>query len=246
MPVRNTIAISMKVQVIAAGSTKWERFIRRWGVSFLIGEDILFDTFGDTKIFLKNIRKFKVDTAKIKHIVLSHDDWDHISGLWNLIPNRKDITVYICPGFEQGIKERIASSGVKIIEAAVLTEIKDSVYSTGERYGESEGRKIYEQSLVVKTDDGLAVICGCAHPGVVNIVKHVKESFHADVSLLIGGFHLKYKTNEIVQNVAGDLRALGIRRIAPMHCTGKRATEAMRLAFGRGFIRAREGGSIEL
>ena len=236
----------MQIEIIATRSSRFERFIRRWGVSFLIGEDILFDTFGDPKVFLKNIRKFKIDTSKIKYIVLSHDDWDHVAGLWGLLAGRKDITVYICPGFEQGIKERIVSSGAKVIEAAGLTQIKEGVYSTGELYGESEGRKIYEQSLVIKAGDGLALICGCAHPGVANIVKYVKEVFHEDISLLIGGFHLKYKTEGIIQNVAGDLKASGVRRIAPMHCTGKRATEAIRSAFGRGFIRAREGSAIEL
>jgi 7,8-dihydropterin-6-yl-methyl-4-(beta-D-ribofuranosyl)aminobenzene 5'-phosphate synthase len=99
----------MKIKIIATGSSKLQRFIRRWGVSFLIGEDVLFDTFGDPGVLMDNMRKFKVDTAKIKHIVLSHDDWDHITGLWCLLPNRQDITVYICPGFKREIKDRIAS-----------------------------------------------------------------------------------------------------------------------------------------
>ena len=66
----------MKIKIIAIGSSKWERFIRRWGVSFLIGEDVLFDAFGDPGVLLNNMRKFNVDPTKIKHIVLSHDDWD--------------------------------------------------------------------------------------------------------------------------------------------------------------------------
>ena len=64
----------MQIRVIATGSSKWERFIHRWGVSFLVGEDILFDTFGDPGVFFSNIRKFNIDTGKIKHIILSHDD----------------------------------------------------------------------------------------------------------------------------------------------------------------------------
>jgi len=236
----------MKVKVIAVGSTKWERFIRRWGVSFLIDEDVLFDTFGNPGVLLSNMRKFSIDTAKIKHIVLSHDDWDHISGLWYLIQNRKDITVYIGPGFKQEIKDRISSFGAKVIEAGGLTRIKDDIYSGGENYGESDGRKIYEQSVVIKTADGLVVICGCAHPGAVNIVRHVKASFQARVHLLIGGFHLKDNTDETNLDIIKDLRELGVRRVAPMHCTGKRATDAMREAFGHGFIQAKEGNSIEI
>ena len=236
----------MQIQVIAVGSTKWERFIRRWGVSFLIGKDVLFDTFGDLGVLLSNMRKLNVNIDKINHIVLSHDDWDHISGLWCLIQKRKDITVYVCPGFKQEIKNRIVSFGVKLIEARETTLIKEGIYSTGELYGESEGRKICEQSIVIKTAGGLAIICGCAHPGVVNIVRHIKESFHEDVYLLIGGFHLKDNTDETNLNIIKDLRELGIRRIAPMHCTGKRATDAMSEVFGHNFIQTKVGDSIEI
>jgi len=236
----------MNIKIIAVGYTRWQRFIRRWGVSFLIGEDVLFDTFGDPGVLLNNMRKFNIDTAKIKHIVLSHDDWDHISGLWYLIQNRKDLTVHICRGFKQEIKDRIASFGVKLIEAEGMTQIKDDVYSTGQIYGESEGRKIYEQSVVIKTTDGLAVICGCAHPGVVNIVKQVKGTFKADVYSLIGGFHLKGNTEEENRSIIEQLRELGVRKIAPLHCTGKRATEMMSKVFISAFVRVKEGGNIEL
>jgi len=238
--VPNTVVINMQVRVIAAGSTKWERFIRRWGISFLIGEDVLFDTFGDPGVLLRNMRKFNIDSGEIKHIVLSHDDWDHISGLWYLMQSHKDIKVYICPGFKQEIKERIALFGVKVIEAGGVTLVKDDIYSGGERYGESEGRKVYEQSVVIKTADGLVVICGCAHPGVVNIVRNIKESFKANVHSLIGGFHLKDNTDEANRNIIKNLQELGVRKIAPMHCTGKHAEQLMRNAFGDGFIRFKE------
>jgi len=207
---------------------------------------VLFDTFGDPGLLLKNMRKFNIDTAKIKHIILSHDDWDHVSGLWYLLNNREDITVYICSGFKQEIKKRIASFSVKVVEAGGVTPIKDDIYSTGELCGESDGGKICEQSVVIKTAKGLTVICGCAHPGIVNIVQHVKKHFHNDVHSLIGGFHLKNNGNETNVRIIENLRRLGIRRIAPMHCTGKRATEMMGKAFASDFVRARAGDNIEL
>ncbi|HOE69144.1 MAG TPA: MBL fold metallo-hydrolase [Candidatus Omnitrophota bacterium] len=236
----------MKIKIIATGSSKLQRFIRRWGVSFLIGEDVLFDTFGDPGVLMDNMRKFKVDTAKIKHIVLSHDDWDHITGLWCLLPNRQDITVYICPGFKREIKDRIASFGVKLIEAGEPVQIKDDIYTAGELYGESRGRGIHEQSVVVKTSDGLAVVCGCAHPGVVNIVMATREHFKIDVNWLIGGFHLKDNTDENNKRIIDELQQLGIRRIAPLHCTGKRASEMISKALGQGFIQVKEGGILDL
>ena len=237
----------MKIKIIATGSSKWERFIHRWGVSFLIGEDVLFDTFGDPGVLLNNMRKFNIDTAKIKHIVLSHDDWDHISGLWYLIQDRKDITVYICPGFKQEIKDRIASFGVRVVEVEPFTMIKEDVYSSGQIQTFCEGRSIFEQVLVVKFLKNLTIITGCAHPGVVNIIDAVKRHFSRErVYFILGGFHLKDNTDAMNLNIIKNLQELGIRRIAPTHCTGKRATEMMRGIYGYDFVRVREGDSIEL
>ncbi|MDD4939533.1 MAG: MBL fold metallo-hydrolase [Candidatus Omnitrophica bacterium] len=236
----------MQIRIIAAGSSKWERLFRRWGLSLLIGEEALFDTFGDPGVILNNLRKFNVETEKIKKIVLSHDDWDHISGLWYLLNIRKDVTVYICPGFRRDIKERVVSFGVKVIDVREGTRINDDIYSTGELYGESDGRKIYEQSAIIKSANGSAIICGCAHPGIVNIVRYVKERFQMNAHTLIGGFHLKNNTSEMNEHTIKKLQELSVRRIAPMHCTGRRATEAMQLAFGQNFIKAQEGEVIEI
>jgi 7,8-dihydropterin-6-yl-methyl-4-(beta-D-ribofuranosyl)aminobenzene 5'-phosphate synthase len=236
----------MPIKIIAVGSSKWERFIRRWGVSFLIGEDVLFDTFGDPGTLLNNMRKLEVDLSKIKHIVLSHDDWDHISGLWRLILDRKDITVYICPGFNFQVKEKIRSFGVKVIESSGFTLIKDGVYSTGELYGESEGRQIYEQSLVIETANGISVICGCAHPGIEKIIETVTKQFNKGIYMVTGGLHLKDSSETEIVNIIKFLRQRGVQKVAPMHCTGKYAEQFMRKAFGDGFIRVRQGGIIEL
>jgi 7,8-dihydropterin-6-yl-methyl-4-(beta-D-ribofuranosyl)aminobenzene 5'-phosphate synthase len=236
----------MKIKVIATGSSKWERFIRRWGISFLIGEDVLFDTFGDARVFMKNVRKFNIDLSKIKHIVLSHDDWDHVTGLWEILPGRNDITVYICPGFHQEIKDKITSFGVKIVEACEMVNIKDRIYSTGEMYGETKGRKIYEQSIVIKMDKGLTLMCGCAHPRVEKIVREVKERFHDDVYYLIGGFHLKDNTDDENIAIIKELQQHGVRKIAPMHCTGWRASNMMHRIFKYGYLCLKEGMEVEV
>ncbi|MBU4304037.1 MAG: MBL fold metallo-hydrolase [Candidatus Omnitrophica bacterium] len=236
----------MKIKIIATGSSKWERFIRRWGVSCLIGEDVLFDTFGDQGVLLNNMRKFNSNAAKIRHIVLSHDDWDHIAGLWYLIPNRKDITVYVCPGFKQEIKDRIASFGVKLIEAEKTTLIKEDIYSTGELYGELEGSKIYEQSVVIKTADGLAIICGCAHPGIEKIIDSATKQFNKNIFMIVGGLHLKNSSEDEIAKVIEFLRRHGVQKVAPMHCTGKFATNLIKRAYGDYFMQIKQGSVIEV
>lgn len=237
----------MQIKIIAVGSSKWDRFIRRWGVSFLIGEDVLFDTFGKLKVLLKNIKKFGVDITKIKHIVLSHDDWDHVSGLWHLLSNGQNITVHTCPGFNQELKDKIASFRVRVVEAKFLTEIKPDLFLSGQMQDLCAERCICEQALVIRSLKGLAIVTGCAHPGIVNIIRTVQSQFKEDkVYSILGGFHLKDNSDETNMGIIRELKDTGIHKILPMHCTGRRATKMMRGVFGYGFVKAREGDTVEL
>jgi len=238
--------IDMQIRIVAVGSKRWERWLRRWGVSFLIEEDILFDTFGDPGLFLRNARRFNIDFSKIRHIVISHDDWDHITGLWYIINRYKDVTVYICPNFKQEIKDRIASFGVNIIEASRLLGIKDDIYSTGQMDGRSEGRIVFEQSLIIKSTDGLIVITGCAHPGIINIVENVKKQFRGDIHLILGGLHLKNSAEGQICELISKLRNYGVNKVAPVHCTGGLAIKLIKKEYNNNFIQMKQGSIIEV
>jgi 7,8-dihydropterin-6-yl-methyl-4-(beta-D-ribofuranosyl)aminobenzene 5'-phosphate synthase len=237
----------MKIKVIATGSSRWDRFIRRWGVSFLIGEDILFDTFGDPKVFLKNAKRVGVNFDAIRHIVLSHDDWDHIAGLWDFIEKYKNLTVYICPNFRQDVKDRIKSFGVPFIEVNGLFKIKDGVFSTGEIEAFSGERKIYEQALAVKYLKQITIITGCAHPGIVRIVNIVRGHFCKEKDYAVmGGFHLKDSSELQIKKVISDLRDMKISRVAPMHCTGKLAQRIFKKEYGIDFMETKAGSVVEI
>ena len=106
----------MKLKILAEGSTKWQRFIKHWGLSMLIDEDILFDTFGSPDYVLKQLKRFSMDLNKIKHIVISHDDWDHVTGLWKILEQNQNVTVHICPHFNQEIKDKIKWYGAHLVE----------------------------------------------------------------------------------------------------------------------------------
>ncbi|MEW6009636.1 MAG: MBL fold metallo-hydrolase [Candidatus Omnitrophota bacterium] len=235
----------MQIKIIAVGSSKWDRFIRRWGISLLIDGDILFDTFGDPGVFLNNARKMNVDFSKIRHVVLSHDDWDHISGLWYLLRDRKDITVYICPAFKHDIKDRISSFGVKVVESGDGIFIKEGVYSTGQLCAEFEEDKIYEQSLVIKSEKGLVIITGCAHPGIVNIVDSIRQRFNENIYLIMGGLHLKDKAITEIKEVMSKLRSCGVEKIAPLHCMGKVAERLFKAEYKDNCILIKPGQAIE-
>jgi len=237
----------MQLKVLAEGSTRWQRFIRHWGLSILIDDDILFDTFGKPDYVMKQLKRFNLNPDKIKHIIISHDDWDHFSGLWKILERNKVATVYVCPGFNPDIKSRIRWCAAHSVEVDKLTEIKTNIYLSGELKGGSRrGTPLPEQYLAIKTLNGIVIITGCAHPGIVNIVQHAKAAFNCDIRVLIGGFHLKDNTDEVNLKVIKDLQILGVRKVVPMHCTDKRALEAMHEAFGNNFVGAQEGENIEV
>lgn len=236
----------MKLTILAEGSTKWQRLIRRWGVSFLLDNDILFDAFGRTDIFKQNLDKFNVDIKQIKTVILSHEHWDHTGGLKYLLENQKNITVYVPAGFNKIIKETLSSNGIKLIETNKITQIKENVFISETLCGYLHGHAICEQSLVIKTDKGLSVICGCAHPGIDNMAKKIKQDFKENIHTLIGGFHLKDNDEATNELIIKNLQEDGIQRIIPMHCTGKRAVEYIKKVFGTGFAETNEGDIIEL
>lgn len=92
--------------------------------------------------------------------------------------------------------------------------------------------------LVLRGDDGLAVVTACAHSGIVNIVESVREKFSAPVSTVIGGLHLVNADDERIAKTLTALKNFGIKKILPCHCSGEN--------FMRNFERLSTGSVIEL
>ncbi len=105
---------------------------------------------------------------------------------------------------------------------------------------------IFEQSLVVKSGRGLSVVCGCAHPGAVNIVESVMGQFGEKVSILAGGLHLKDENPARINEVISRLKALGVEKVVPLHCTGRTAGISFMKAYGDGYVPLRTGGEMEI
>jgi 7,8-dihydropterin-6-yl-methyl-4-(beta-D-ribofuranosyl)aminobenzene 5'-phosphate synthase len=82
-----------------------------------------------------------------------------------------------------------------------------------------------DQAVVVDTERGLVVICGCAHAGVVNTLDHIAEIRpEAPIALLAGGLHLGTASESpTLSGLCEDLGRRNIARYAIGHCTGERA-----------------------
>lgn len=212
----------MNIKLIACGSTKWDRLIRNWGISFLINEDVLFDTFGKPQTLLNNIKEKNIDISKIKHIIISHEHWDHTSGLWDILTLNNMAIVYVCSHTDNTIKERIKSYGVTLKEIDSACKITENIYTTGEL---SKDGNLYEQCVYIKTEKGIVLVTGCAHPGIIKIIKKTKQESGDNIYAVIGGLHLKDSTIKDIENVVSELKKMNINFFVPLHCTGKIAVD---------------------
>jgi 7,8-dihydropterin-6-yl-methyl-4-(beta-D-ribofuranosyl)aminobenzene 5'-phosphate synthase len=220
-----------------------------WGFAALLdygGYVLLFDTGADGPTLLANMSALAVDPASIQAIVLSHSHEDHTGGLWELLATGATPTVYAPASLPAAAKARAAAQTELIEVGAEPQSIFIGVHTSGEM-----GDGVREQALVVETAEGLVVVTGCAHPGIVEVVRRAKDvaaaqSAGADagemarkVTLVVGGFHLGGASAGRVGAIIDEFRALGVERVCPTHCTGAAAIRAFAAAYGEQAI---EGG----
>ncbi len=210
-----------------------------WGFATIVKtpkELILFDTGGDPEILLFNMKRLGINPSSIKKVVISHIHADHLGGLEGFLERNSNVTVFIPKSFPESIKNMIIQRGAKFIEISAPKKISDFVYTTGEIYGPPR-----EQSLIIDSRKGLIVITGCAHPGIVDIVKRAKKLMKKDkVYLVVGGFH------HPPLSCVKELKELQVEKVAPSHCTGDLIRETFGKEYKENFIEYGVGKTVEI
>jgi len=215
-----------------------------WGISVFVEgleESILFDTGGDGSILLANLKKLGINPDEIETVVLSHIHADHVEGLDAFLKKNREVSVYLPSSFPADFKNRIKKKAKEVIPIEKPRKICNNVWTTGELNSTSK-----EQSLVIDTPKGLVVITGCAHPGVVNIVKFAKALLEKPIYLVLGGFHLISCSEKETREIIRQLKDLNVKKIAPSHCTGERQIEMFKEAWGKDFIDFGCGTSLKI
>lgn len=188
----------MKITLIYDNYVFKEGLRADWGFACLVEVEntppILFDAGANGSILLSNMNELSIDPAAIQEVFISHNHWDHLGGLPEFLEVNKDVKVYVpasCPP-PPGAKE--------VISVSNPIQIHENIFSTGEL-------KRVEQSMAIKTENGVVVIVGCSHPGVGTILKSAAQ--FGKVYALIGGLH-GFNDFELL----GDLDL-----VCPTHCT---------------------------
>jgi 7,8-dihydropterin-6-yl-methyl-4-(beta-D-ribofuranosyl)aminobenzene 5'-phosphate synthase len=230
----------MRFATVYDSTSLYPRLVSRWGFSCLVDGDLLFDTGGDSHTLLSNMAKMGIDPAGIRTVVLSHAHGDHTGGLGGLLGTGIRPTVYVPRSFPTRFKADVHSL-TTLVEVHGPVEIRPGIHSTGE-----VGRGIVEQALAVETGDELVVITGCAHPGVVEMVRRAREVAGGKVALVMGGFHLGGTSQRRAKAIIADFRQLGVQRVAPCHCTGDRAIRAFAEEYRGDFVKAGVGLVLDI
>jgi len=237
----------MKVKVLFDKGALDKNIRTGWGVAFLIDERILFDTGEKGKWLLKNMHTLGVDINKIEAVVISHDHWDHWGGLWDVLKERKGLKVYSCPGFGKEFKDKVKESKGELSEAERIIEIAPDIYITGEIPGAFRGKYMAEQAIALKTKNGLTIITGCAHPGILKMIEKVQAKFSAEhIYFVLGGFHLMESDKRAVEIVAENFKKMNIIKAGPTHCSGDMAEEIFKKIYADDFVPIKAGQEIEV
>ena len=91
-----------------------------------------------------------------------------------------------------------------------------------------------DMSMVMETQEGLVVILGCCHAGLLNTLTHVGRIFQQPIIAVLGGTHLAGADETYLQHVVEVLRnTYGTLRFHLNHCTGEQAYVALANAYLR-------------
>jgi 7,8-dihydropterin-6-yl-methyl-4-(beta-D-ribofuranosyl)aminobenzene 5'-phosphate synthase len=163
------------------------------------------------------------------------------------------------------MKEDLESLGALLNLTKKPFKISDGITTTGEiemtteyetiddRLFVKKGNKMIpdpladDLALTVRTSEGLVLITGCAHRGIINTVRHVQKLTGGEyIHTVIGGTHLMVASPERIEKTASELKELGLQRLGVSHCTGFNASAALAKEFSEVFFLNNAGTQITL
>ena len=127
-----------------------------------------------------------------------------------------------------------------MVEITAPQPLGKDVYTTGEL---ADGTA--EQALILKTKEGLVVLTGCAHPGIVSIVERSEKLMDDKVLLAVGGFHLSGYSQGEIENVVLSFKKLEVCHTGPCHCSGEDARRIFEQEYQQYYIDVGVGKIIE-
>ncbi len=155
-----------------------------------------------------------------------------------LSPSKRQIGM-----LEENTRENIEKNGGKLVLASDPFQLMNGVLSTGEirnriEFEEDRSAVFYtlknqkickdnmsdDMSLILKLSDGIVVVSGCSHAGIVSITSKARKlTRNSEIKAIIGGFHLIDAEEEKIDRTISELKRMNVQKIFTGHCTGLKA-----------------------
>lgn len=240
---------------------------------------VLFDM-GQHSLFAENAVRLALSIEDIDVAVVSHGHYDHGGGLRTFLAMNEKADVYLhrdafLPHYSMrdtllryiGL-DRDLMNNDRLTMCGDMTQIDGNMLlfagvagnccsPAGNRllYGPQEDVHDdfrHEQSLIIEEAGNSVLFAGCAHKGIVNIMRRAEEVIgHAPTHVLAGMHLVKSGLNEedektFIKCLADQLRQYRNTMFYTMHCTGEMAFESLRSLLGNQIAYLSCGDSITI
>lgn len=244
----------MKITALVENTSKCS-FQTAHGLSLHIEtaeHNILFDM-GPDDLFLKNAQKKNIDISAVDIAIVSHGHSDHGGGLCEFIKANSKAKIYIQKSaFKDyfsvidgtagyiGLDKSLENSGrIVLLDGDFQIDSTLEIFVTKNREkllssandtlfcGSEKDTFSHEQNLIIKENGKTALIMGCGHCGIVNILEEATKKFEPQIC--VGGYHLynprKKETvsKDLLFAIGEEMAKYSSIKFFTCHCTGEEA-----------------------
>lgn len=227
--------------------------------------NVLFDM-GQGSLFAKNAEQMSVSIKDVDFAVISHGHYDHGGGLSTFLDINTSANVYIhkeafLPHFSLrdtgmrriGLDSTLADNS-RLVLCGDITHICDEAtlfanvdgncsnpYGNRLLFGPDEAHNdnfCHEQNLIIEENGNVVLFAGCAHRGIINIIRKAERITGKPPTHVLAGMHLvksgltEEAENQYIATLATELQKYSNCKFYTMHCTGEEQYRKLKTIMG--------------
>ena len=173
--------------------------------------------------------------GQIEALIISHEHFDHFWGIGSTLRHCPGLTIYVPEGFHPAGFAFIRQQGHTGTVVTVATDQPLALFPGLALVSfpmstllQVQGENVLYANL---QDQGLAMVTGCGHGGVLNLLDYARRTFTGSerIHAIYGGLHIAplEDWDESREQVVNALSGYGIAKVACNHCTGRTAVAKM-------------------